>query len=189
VYTLTALSGSPRKGGNTDLLLKEALGGARHNGAQVSKIVLNDLNIRPCQECGRCLKTGMCYIKDDMAVVYKALDESQAILVASPIFFGNVTAQTKIIIDRMQCYWVQKYVLKRKKVSVKKYGGFICCGAFKKEVYFKCARAVIDIFFKVQNIDFTEELFVGGVDESGDVLTPKDMLEKAYELGKRLAKN
>jgi len=186
VARLTALLGSPRNGGNTDTLLEKALDAARASGAQIDKIVLNDLNIRPCQECGGCLEKGLCVIKDDMAVVYKALEEADNVLVASPIFFANVSAQTKTMIDRMQCFWVRKYLLHKKKNSKKRSGTFIACGGFKKKSFFNCAEKVIDAFFKVQDIDYIEGFFAGGVDAIGDILKQEKMLKRAYDLGKKL---
>ncbi len=183
---LTAILGSPRQGGNTDVLLEKALVTARDRLVSIEKIVLNNLDIRPCQECGSCLKTGTCQIGDDMAIIYEALDKADIVIIASPIFFGNVSAQTKTMIDRMQCFWARKYILKKTKAKKNRLGAFISCGALKTEEYFKCARVVIDIFFKVQDIEYREELFAGGIDNSGDILKHKDILQKARELGERL---
>lgn len=185
---LTAILGSPRKGGNTDILLEKALEAVRAKSIPIEKIVLNDLNIRACQECASCFKTGKCVISDDMAIVYKALDTSDIVMVASPIYFGNVSAQTKIMVDRMQCVWARKYVLKKIN-KAKRIGAFISSGALKTEKYFKCAKIVIDIFFKVQDIKYSEEVFASGIDAAGDILKHKDILEKAYRLGDRLVRD
>ena len=109
---VVALQGSPRPGGNTDLLLDAACQGAAERGANVVRFRLNDLNIRPCQGCGGCDKTGVCVIKDDMGSIYEALENMDALILASPVYFGGVTAQTKAMIDRCQPYWVRKYLLK-----------------------------------------------------------------------------
>lgn len=105
--------GSPRVGGNVDLLLEAALQGAQEAGAAVEKIVLNDLNIRPCQACGGCNKTGRCVIKDDMEQVYAAIEKMDGLVLATPVYFGGVTAQTKGMIDRCQALWARKYLLKQ----------------------------------------------------------------------------
>lgn len=183
---LTAILGSPREGGNTDILLEKALETARDRFVPIEKIVLNNLNIRPCQECGRCLNTGTCQIFDDMAFLYEALDKADIVIVASPIFFGNVSAQTKAMIDRMQCFWARKYILKKTKDKKNRRGAFISCGGLKTEEYFKCAKRVVDIFFKVQDIEYREELFAGGIDKAGDILKHKDILERARQMGERL---
>lgn len=183
---LTAILGSPRQGGNTDRLLEKALETARDRFVSIEKIVLNNLNIRPCQECGSCLKTGTCQIVDDMAIIYESLDKADIVIIASPIFFGNVSAQTKTMIDRMQCFWARKYILKKTNAKKNRIGAFISCGALKTEKYFKCARGVIDIFFKVQDIEYREELFAAGIDKADDILAHKDILEKACQMGERL---
>ena len=105
--------GSPRRGGNAEVLLDKALEGARSGGVSVEKISLNELTIRPCQECGGCDDTGKCVIADDMAAVYNSVDRADIVILASPVFFGELTAQTKAMIDRFQCRWVGKYRLKK----------------------------------------------------------------------------
>ena len=105
------IAGSPRLGGNTDLLLAEVLRGAASRGAEVKAIVLNDLKITPCQHCDACLEKGKCRIEDDMQTVYRELEEADRIVIASPIQFMGVTAQAKAMIDRCQALWARKYVL------------------------------------------------------------------------------
>ena len=70
------IAGSPRRGGNTDLLLAEVMRGAASKGAAVKTIFLNDLKITPCQHCDACLKTGKCKIEDDMQMVYQELEQA-----------------------------------------------------------------------------------------------------------------
>jgi multimeric flavodoxin WrbA len=77
--------GSPRKGGNSDILLEEALNGARSAGAEVSSIRCSDLHISGCLECGGCDETGTCVMEDDMGPVYQQLVDAEVIFLASPI--------------------------------------------------------------------------------------------------------
>ena len=105
--------GSPHRAGNTETLLDETLRGAKEKGAEVEKIILNELNIRPCQNCGGCDKTGRCVVEDDMQPIYPKLRKANGVIVASPVFFSSVSAQTKAMIDRNQCVWVEKYRLKK----------------------------------------------------------------------------
>lgn len=104
---------SPRVGGNVDLLLDAALQGATEAGATTQKLVLNDLNIRPCQACGGCNKTGKCVIRDDMDQVYAAIAQMDGMVLASPVYFGGLTAQAKAMVDRCQALWAAKYLLKQ----------------------------------------------------------------------------
>jgi len=106
------LFGSPRKGGNTELLLEEALKGATEEGAGVERIHLGDLNIIPCKECLACFKDGNCIILDDMGKIYPKLLEADIILFASPIFLLRSHGLAKALVDRCQALWARKYRLK-----------------------------------------------------------------------------
>ena len=182
---ILAIAGSPRRGGNTEILLDKAIDGAQDSGAEVEKVVLNALNFRPCQECGGCDKTGVCVIKDDMQTIYRKVEEAEAVIVASPIFFGSLSAQVKMMIDRFQCCWVGKYVLK-KAVGKRKRGALIACGATDRADFFANARSIIKNFFATVNVAYERELFCFEVDEKGKVLEHQDLLDKAYQLGKDL---
>jgi len=97
--------GSPRKGGNTDILLDQALAGAAEAGADIKRIYARKLKISGCLECGGCDETGECVVQDEMTEVYPLLVEAEVIFLASPIFFYGVTAQVKLLIDRVQALW------------------------------------------------------------------------------------
>jgi multimeric flavodoxin WrbA len=88
--------GSPRRGGNTEILLEEALKGAEKEGAEVERLHLTDFAITPCKECHGCDKTGNCVILDDMQKIYPKLLEADVIILASPIFFYGLTAWASI---------------------------------------------------------------------------------------------
>jgi len=100
---IVALMGSPRKRGNTDLLVEAFSEGARSKGAKVEKVWLNDLKIRGCQACLACHKTGRCKQKDDMTGVYDKLREADAWAIATPVYWWGPTAQIKAAIDRWYC--------------------------------------------------------------------------------------
>ena len=91
---------SPRKGGNTEILVKEALASAREAGAQTELVSVVGQNIAPCDACGSCGKTGVCHIQDDMQSIYQQLEAADAIILGSPVYFGSVSAQAKAIMDR-----------------------------------------------------------------------------------------
>ena len=110
---ILAIYGSPRRKGNTTLLLKKAVEGAREAGAGVEEIVLRDLKMSPCLEIYGCKETGRCAIKDDFQVVYDKLLACQGLMLASPIFFYTVSAHTKILMDRCQSLWVKRYWLEK----------------------------------------------------------------------------
>jgi len=181
------ISGSPRIGGNTDILLDKVLEGARSKGAETEKIILNNLKFSPCQECGNLRDNGSCIIEDDLQPIYKKIEEADGIILASPIFFGSLSAQTKMMIDRFQCAWRAKYVLKIDTFKKKRIGGFISVEASTREDFFDNAKAIVKNLFKTINVSYKEELFCSGVDEKGTILKHPEVLKKAFALGERIA--
>ena len=108
-----AISTSPRTNGNSDILLRRALEGAESAGAQTEYIHLTDYNIGPCTECNACYATGRCRVEDDYQQLLEKLLNTDRLIFATPIFFMTVCAQAKMLIDRGQCLWAHKYVLKK----------------------------------------------------------------------------
>jgi multimeric flavodoxin WrbA len=117
---IVGILGSPRKNGNTEILLDVALEEARKNGALVSKISLRNKSVAPCNGCLKCVKTGTCVIKDDMGEIYKKMLESDGIVWASPVYFWSMSGQTKIVMDRTYALTVPKLQL------ANKIAGFTC---------------------------------------------------------------
>ena len=91
---------SPRLGGNTETLVEEALAGAREAGSDVELLTLAGKTIAPCDACKACVETGKCHIKDDMQEIHEKLLEADGIILGTPVYFLNVSAQAKILIDR-----------------------------------------------------------------------------------------
>ena len=183
------LFGSPRRGGNTELLLEEALKGAESEGAEVERIYLPDYAITPCKECHGCDQTGNCVILDDMQKIYPKLLEADVIILASPIFFYGVTAWAKALIDRSQALWARKYLLKDPSLSKegkKRKGFLISVGATKGQKVFEGAILTSKYFFDVLNAEYVGELLFKGVDAKGDILKHQDALHQAFEAGRRL---
>jgi multimeric flavodoxin WrbA len=181
--------GSPRKGGNTELLLEEALKGAEAEGAEVERLRITDYNIIPCKECLACYKDGNCIILDDMAKIYPKLLEADILLLASPIFFYGVTAWAKALIDRCQALWSRKYQLKDPsygKEGRKRKGFFISVGGTKGQKTFEGAILTAKYFFDVLNAEYAGELVLREVDAKGDVLKHPEALQQAFEAGKKL---
>ena len=92
---------SPRKNGNTEILMNEALKVAREAGCETETFLMSEKHVAPCDACGTCFQTGGCVIQDDMQDLYEMLDRADAILFGSPVYFGSVSAQGKAIMDRM----------------------------------------------------------------------------------------
>ena len=183
---ILGISGSPRRDGNAESLLDEALRGAKDSGADTEKIILNELSMRPCQECGGCDRTGVCVVKDDMQSVYAKIDGADAVILASPIFFGSLSAQTKMMIDRFQCKWMGKYRLKQKREK-KILGALILTEASKRKEFFDNAKSIVKNAFVTLDIEYKVELFCDGLETKGEVRERRECMEKARELGKIMA--
>ena len=183
---ILGINGSPRKGGNTEIILDRVLDGAREKGASVEKIVLSKLNFSPCLECENIKDDGSCIVEDDMQLVYKKIDQADVVIIASPIFFGSLSAQTKMMIDRFQCLWRAKYILKKAVKNKRKKGIFLSVEASHRKDFFENAKAIIRNLFATIGIEYSEELFLSGIDEKGSILKHEDALKEAFELGKRI---
>lgn len=183
-----AFLGSPRKDGNTDLLLQEAIKGIESAGLTVKPFRLNLMNIKPCQNCGGCDKTGECIIIDDMTEIYQDIRTADRIILASPIFFFSLSAQSKAMIDRCQSFWCEKYLLK-KPVPAGPYGRkglLLLAGGMKKEIGIQCAEATAKAFFRTISVPEHSTLSYLGVDAKGAILERPAALKEAFEAGKNL---
>jgi multimeric flavodoxin WrbA len=186
------LFGSPRKGGNTELLLEEALKGAEREGAEIERLHLTDFTITPCQECHGCDQTGECVILDDMRKIYPKLLKADVIILASPIFFYGITAQAKALVDRCQALWSRKYLVKDPslgKEGKRRKGFFISVGGTKGQRVFEGAILTAKYFFDVLNAEYKGELVFRGIDAKGDILKHPEALQQAFEAGRRLVQD
>ena len=184
------LAGSPRHQGNTDILLAETLRGAAEAGAQTELVNLRDLEMRPCLECLRCEATGRCVVQDDAIVVHQKLIETDHLVFASPIFFVAVSAHSKILIDRCQCFWSLKYVLRKPLFEPPRPGRrglFLAVCGFDKRWMFDGARRTIKALFNVLEFDYAGELCYQHIDAKGDILEHPTALAEAYQAGRALA--
>jgi multimeric flavodoxin WrbA len=103
MFTVLAVSGSPRKGGNTEILLKTALEPLARAGHKTQAFFLSQKKVAPCRACDKCLKKGRCIVKDDFQELYQMVDSCDALLVGSPVYMRNVSAQLKAVFDRFHC--------------------------------------------------------------------------------------
>lgn len=184
------ISTSPRRHGNTELLLDEVLRGAQDAGGEVEKIVLNDLKVAPCIECESCIEAGRCVLQDDMETIYAKLIDSDRLAFASPIFFMGLCAQAKALVDRCQALWIKKYVRKEDvippdRVTLRK-GLFISVGGTRGEKLFKCAQLTMKYFFDVIEMEYAADLTFRRVDAKGAILDHPTAISDAYEAGRKL---
>lgn len=176
--------GSPRKGGNTEILIEKVLSGAKEAGAEVEIFKLNELNIRPCQGCNFCQQNGKCKQQDDMQMIYEALYLCDAVVIGSPIYMSYVTAQTKLFLDRLYALLKigegSRLPKGKKCILVYTQGG----GSDGEAVMNQIAG-----FFKWA-FDMEIKAIIGGnnLNPVGEVKNRKDLLEKAFEVGKKIVK-
>jgi len=180
------INASPRIEGNTDLLLDKVLQGARSKGADTEKIILNKLKFVPCQECAKMADNGWCLVNDDMQAVYKKIKEADAIVLASPVFFGSLSAQSKMMIDRFQCAWRAKYILKKDNGYKKISGAFISVEGSTRKDFFENSKKIAKNLFATINAAYKYELFCQAIEAKGDILEHSGYLKKAFNIGTKL---
>jgi len=190
---LLCISGSPRRGGNTDRLLNEAIIGAAGKGAQIKHIVLADLDIMPCAHCDGCIQTGgRCVMEDDMQEIHADIREYDRFILASPIYFMGLPAQVKAVIDRCQALWVIKNLLKLpvglNKGTVRK-GAVISVGATSYSNLFTGSIATMKSWYNTLDIEYADDLLVPGMDSYNASSGRQDLLSRAQALGRQLVEN
>lgn len=188
---ILAVYGSPRRKGNTSLLLREAVRGAREEGADVEEVVLRDLKISPCLEIYGCKKAGRCAIQDDFQPLYDQLLACRGLMLASPIFFYSVSAHAKSMIDRCQSLWVKKYWIDQSNMVLReprRRGIFISVGATKGPKLFDGTLLTLRYFFDVLDMELWKSLLYRGLDFEGDILKHPEHLEEAFQAGRDLVR-
>ena len=104
---ILVIAGSPRKGGNSDILCDAFIRGAVEVGNTAEKIYVHDLSIAPCRACSACRKTGVCVQNDDMGTVISKMLEADVIVLASPMYYYSISAQLKLVIDRTYSSFIE----------------------------------------------------------------------------------
>ena len=185
---LLGVSASPRRNGNSEQILQAFLQGAQEAGWETKIIRLNNLDLRPCQACDRCASTGKCIIDDGMTQIYEDVAVCRALVLATPIYFGTLSAQLKIFMDRFQCWWHAKYTLKKPFIlpEEQKAAFFICVGALKNKEYAENAEKTAKVFFHVLNLQHKGSLLYRGFDHKGSIAEDPANLQKAFQEGKNL---
>ncbi len=186
---ILGIYGSPREGGNSDLLLERALEGARSAGAEVDSIAVRDYCYQGCVECGGCDQTGVCVLKDDMQILYPKLKEAEVILVATPVFFYGVPAQLKALIDRSQALWAQGRLRRAEGRERRSDGGrgyLIAVGATRGKQLFEGIELTVRYFFDALDKRYGGGIFFRQIEGKGAIRKDPSALEKAFEFGKQL---
>ena len=176
--------GSPRKKGNSSTLAARISRGAKSAGAEVETVFLHALKINPCRGCDTCKKpnTKGCAIKDDMQEIYQKLIEADAWVIASPVYWFTMSAQTKTFMDR--CYALTAYArnpFAGKRIAIAmSYGDADpvksgCVNALRtfQDAYRYTGSKIVGMVY-------------GSAVEVGEIARNKALMREAEELGKRL---
>lgn len=183
--------GSPCVDGNASLLLDAVLDGARDAGAEVERLNVSDLRISPCDGCGRCDSEAMCSrFKDDMTPIYAKLRQVDALVLSSPIYFMTVSAQLKVLIDRCQCFWTEKYISGKRAYEGRKRpkGLYVACAGSSKASVFEPSLHTVRALFQALDYEYAGEILLGGTDSPDIETLRKGALEKAYDAGRALVR-
>ena len=177
--------GSPRKNGNSSTLAQNVIAGAKSAGATIDSYYLHEMNINPCDACEACRKndSGDCVIDDDMQELYTKLREADALVIATPIYYFTISAQTKLFIDR----W---YALGEGKTTV--FSGKQIGITLTYEDTDPFTSGAVNALRTFQDIfDYLGARIVGMIygraSDAGEIKTNKDLMDRAYKLGQELA--
>jgi len=187
---ILGIHGSPREGGNSDILLGECLQGARSAGAGTQTIRAAALQIGGCRNCGSCQTTGECVFTDDMQKVYPLLDAASRVVISTPIFFYSFPAQLKALIDRAQARWSRRQLTKsaeQRKHYDSGHGYLLAVGATRGKNLFEGVELTARYFYDALDMQYCGGVFFRGVDEKGAIREKSEALSRARELGRRIA--
>ncbi len=171
------ISGSPRKGGNTELLAEAfAKGASKHH--QVEIVSVRDYKVNPCLGCNACFKTnGICAQKDDMALIYEKMNQADMLVIASPVYFYGISAQLKAVIDRFHNPIRDTFHIKKM--------ALLLVGAATLPELFDAILAEYNLCLKFFGIEDAGKVLVRGVKDKGDI-NNTDALNEAYRLGESI---
>jgi multimeric flavodoxin WrbA len=184
VKKMLGVVGSPRRGGNTHILVSKILEGAKKEGAGAEILLLNDLRISECDGCHVCWEGKGCSKNDDMCNIYAKIIEGDVIVFGTPVYWYGPTALMKGFIDRFVYF---NCAANREKIRGK--WGVIAV-PFEEE---NPETAALVVAFFEKSLAYLEmklvaKILVSGVGRKGEILEKKDSLEEAFKLGRRLAR-
>ena len=170
--------GSPRRGGNTETLVDTILASAAEQGATYEKVILNDLEIAPCQACNVCKRTGSCVHEDDMDKLLPLMEKSDVWILGTPIYWWGPTAQFKLFVDR----W---YGLDQRCFQGKTVIAAIPMGG-RDDHYARHTIGMIKDICNYLGMDFVETVVASGMNGRGSVRESTRAIESARLAGLRI---
>lgn len=177
------IAGSPRKNSNSTRLVKEVLAGAAEVGAQTGLLILNEKQIKGCQACMYCRSHEGCAVKDEMQEIYKEIASADKVVIGTPIYMYQVTAQTKSFIDRLYPYMNDDFSAKVNKETV-----LVVTQGTPEPKAFNAYLDQTAGALKLLGFPVVDTLVEGGLYMPGDIEKREAVLANARLVGKKLAK-
>ena len=172
------ICGSPRVGGNTDILVHEVLKGASDVGCETEYIALSGLSVLPCIACGACKTSRTCIHKDDMPGLIEKIKAADVVVLGTPVYYWGPTAQMKTFTDRWHCDGLGLFS-----------GKTVILAVAMEDTDVRTARHVIGMYedaLDYLNADLKTVVLAAGAHHKGDVLAMPDCLARAFEAGKNV---
>lgn len=186
---IVCLLGSPRKEGNSDILAAHLVDAASKLGASAGTFKLNRLNYRGCQACMGC-KTGhdRCVLKDDLTHVLEAVGETDILVLASPIYYSEVSAQLKTFVDRTFSFLTPDFLANghKSRLAPGKKLVFIQTQGQPDENAYQDVFEKLKLFFAWYGFEDAHVIRACAVQEAGDVREREDLFKKTEEIAEKL---
>ena len=175
------LSGSPRKGGNTELLVEAFVKGTSQKH-HVEVVSVHDYKVNPCMGCNACFKNEAhaCAQKDDMKIIYEKMANVDMLVIASPVYFYGLSAQLKAVIDRFHNPIRDTFRIKKM--------ALLLVGAATLPELFDSILAQYRLCLNFFKLEDAGHVLVRGVKEKGDIKNT-DALNEAFKLGQSISKD
>ncbi len=186
---IVSLLGSPRKNSNSSIIAERFCTTAQRLGAEVQTFTLNDLNFRGCQACMACkTKLDKCALEDDLTEVLEAVRETDALVLASPVYFWDVSAQMKAFLDRTFSYLVPNFqdAPRPSRLEPGKKMVLILAQTNPDPDSFTDIFPRFDYFFKAYGFTETHLIRALGVPAPGDVKTREDVMKLAETTAEKI---
>lgn len=189
---VVCLLGSPRPKGNTFDMLAALMRGAEEAGAEAVLHRLNELEYRGCQGCLSCKrKSETCVLRDGLSAVLEDVRGCDALVLGTPVYFGEVTAQLKGFIDRTFCYLKPGYAHlprgERSRLAPGKDLAFVIAQGHPKEDLFTDIFPRYEYFYRWLGFGHSRLLRACGVYDPGAAAAREEIMEQARRLGRELA--
>lgn len=184
--------GSPRRAGNTDVLVGQVLAGAERAGAQVDRIYLDESAVRPCRACEACAPTGHCVQEDDFQALLARMTSADGLVLGSPVYCGTVTAQMKALVDRADASQVTMQTAPDGQIRfVSRWppgrrGVVVVAADYGPPEALRHTAGVLALLLKDLNVQVVGRVLARGLSGKGAALRDGALLEQAFVLGQDL---